>query len=311
MISILLATYNGEKYIREQIDSILAQTYKDFVLIINDDKSTDSTFSVISEYANEYPGKVIVTQSEINTGGAKYNFLKMMISYKDDYIMLCDQDDVWLPTKIEITMQKMQIIEEKYGKNTPVLIHTDLIVADENLNAIRQSYRKMSKNNYKNNSLNNLLAMNISTGCTSMYNRALADLIVNEPGYFVMHDWWLGLTATAYGKIAGINEQTVLYRQHSENSLGAKKALSLKYIKFVLTNNEVMYEKINNSYLQAAAFLSEHKDKLTEKQKELVLTHAKMQEFSKCKKLCVMIKNKTYLHGLSRKIAQTIVLIKS
>jgi glycosyltransferase involved in cell wall biosynthesis len=306
-----MPTFNGEKYISEQIDSILSQSYKKFKLIINDDRSTDNTFRIISEYAKRYPDIIKVTQNEKNTGNAKYNFLKMMVIYKDDYIMLCDQDDIWLPTKIEKTMQKMQEMQEFYETSTPILVHTDLIVVDENLKTIKQSYRKMSKNNYKNNSLNNLLAMNIPTGCTSMYNRALADLIINEPDYFVMHDWWLGLTAAAFGKIVSINEQTVLYRQHSDNSSGAKRALSPKYIYFVLTNNKVMAEKLNNSYRQASNFLTEYENKLSNEQKELILVHSKMQEYSTCKKIRVMIKNKTYLHGITRKIAQTIVLIKS
>ena len=115
MISILLATYNGERYIAGQIESVLAQTYQDFKLYICDDKSTDGTYSIITEYAARYPGKIIATQNEVNSGGAKFNFLNMMVEFNDDYIMLCDQDDVWLPNKVEVSLKKITEMESEFG----------------------------------------------------------------------------------------------------------------------------------------------------------------------------------------------------
>ena len=142
MISILLATYNGEKYIAGQIESLLSQTYKDFKLYICDDKSTDDTYSIITDHALKNPAKIIASQNEINAGGAKYNFIKMLMERKadlamplgqddaDDYIMLCDQDDVWLPDKIENSLKKIKensIIDAVSGNRS-------FISVDENNN---------------------------------------------------------------------------------------------------------------------------------------------------------------------------------
>jgi len=311
MISILLPTYNGEKHITGLIESLLTQTVGDFKLIISDDRSTDGTFQIVKEYCAKYPDIILAGQNAENTGGAQYNFMKMMVGYKDDYLMLCDQDDVWWPEKIEKTLAKMKELESAYGASTPLLVHTDLKVVDENLNIISPSYRKMSNTGYKFNALNNLLTMNIPTGCTIMYNRALSDLITAEPGYMVMHDWWLSLTAAAFAKIAAIDEPTVLYRQHSENSVGAKRARSPGYVRYVLTHIDVMAEKINNSYRQAASFLEMYGGKLTEEQKELVTAHASMPGLTKSGKLRTMFKYNTFLYGAARKIAQVIVLICS
>jgi len=311
MISILLTTYNGEEHVAGLIESLLAQTVRDYKLIIRDDKSTDGTFRIVSEYCAKHPDIIFAEQNAENSGGAQYNFMKMMVGCKDDYLMLCDQDDVWLPEKIEKTLAKMKELESAYGVSTPLLVHTDLKVVDENLKIISPSYIKMSNKSFKFNALNNMLTMNVTAGCTIMYNRALADLVAAEPGCMVMHDWWLSFTAAAFGKIASIEESTILYRQHSANSLGAKRARSPGYVRYVLTNIDVMAEKINNSYRQAASFLEMYGDKLTEEQKELVAAHASMPGLTKFGKLRVMLKYNTFLYGTARKIAQVIVLICS
>jgi len=311
MISILLPTYNGEKYIARQIGSLLSQSLKDFKLYICDDNSTDSTFNIVSDYAAKYPDKIIVSQNKVNTGGPQYNFLKMIIDIKDDYIMLCDQDDVWLPNKIEISMLKMKEMEKEHGDSMPLLVHTDLKVVDENLKIISSSYRSMANIDYKFIGLNNLVAMNVLTGCTIMYNRALAELIIDEPGFMVMHDWWVALVAAAFGKIGSIKEKTVLYRQHKDNDIGAKKALSLRYITYVLTHISIMAGKLNNSYKQSGSFLKVFYNKLDEKQRELLTAHATMQRQPKAGKLRTMLKYNTFLYGIARKTAQIIVILSS
>ena len=93
MISILMATYNGEKYICEQIDSLFAQTVQDFTLYVSDDKSADRTCEIIEHYTRRYPGRIVLCRRQSNSGGAQNNFLDLMTAHKDDYVMLCDQED--------------------------------------------------------------------------------------------------------------------------------------------------------------------------------------------------------------------------
>ena len=283
---------------------------QDFVLRIRDDRSSDSTFAIASEYARKYPGKVFAEQNLENSGGAKRNFMKMMIDYKDEYVMLCDQDDVWLPDKIEKSLEKMKEMERKYGKQTPILVHTDLKVVDENLDIISQSYKKMANSSYKKNALNNVVTMNIVTGSTALYNRALADEIMVEPDFYVIHDWWLALTAAALGKMGAIYEPTALYRQHGDNDIGAKKVLSPGYIVYVLTHLDKMSEKVNDSYKQAGSFLSYYKNRLTGDEKKLLEAYSKIPEMSRFGRLRTVMKHKTFMHSFSRKAARMILLLK-
>ncbi|MCL2221737.1 MAG: glycosyltransferase family 2 protein [Oscillospiraceae bacterium] len=311
MISILLPTYNGEKFIVELIDSILAQSVKEFRLYILDDRSSDNTFSIACEYARRYPGMIIAEQNEVNTGGAKQNFMRLMMRTRDDYIMLCDQDDIWLDDKIELSLERMIEMENTYDSSTPILVHTDLTVTDESLQIISDSYKSMANIDFGFNRLNNLVAMNIPTGCTIMYNRALSMLITVQPDFFVMHDWWVSLIAASFGEIGYVDAPTVLYRQHERNSIGAKRVLSLEYVRYVLSNINVMAEKLDNSYRQARSFLKIYSDDLNGVQMELFSAHGLMNRRSKFGKLCTMIRYNTFLYSVARKVGQVIVILLS
>ena len=309
MISILLATYNGERYIAEQIESLLVQSFQDFKLYICDDRSTDNTFSIISNYAAKNPGKIFVSQNEENAGGAKYNFLEMMATHKDDYVMLCDQDDVWMPDKIEKSLAKIKELEVEFGSSVPMLVHTDLSVVDNDLNVISPSYEKMSNKDFSITSLNFVVTMNNVAGCTAIYNRALADLIQATPDFIVMHDWWLSLLAAAFGKIGVVSEPAVLYRQHGDNDRGAKRVLSFKYIFFVLTHLKKMAAMIDDSYKQAGSFLKLYCDKLSKEKSELICAYASIPDLSRAAKLRTVMKYKTFMYGFSRKAAQIVILL--
>jgi len=309
MISILMAAYNGEKYITRQIESILSQTCRDFKLYIRDDRSTDNTLKIIQDYADKNPGIIFIKQNNENTGGTKKNFLDMMIDIKDDYIMLCDQDDIWLPDKIEKSLKLIREMEREHGSSTPVLVHTDLTVVNNNLDVISSSYKKMSGKNFNKTSLNHVVALNNIAGCTAMYNRALADFFQDVPDFFVMHDWWLSLTAAVYGKIASLKESTILYRQHEGNEKGAKKVLSPGYVFYVLTNLKTMAGLIDDSYAQAGSFVDLHREKLSEEQLKLLAAYASIPGLSRVKRLQTVFKYKTFMHGTARKVMQVIFLL--
>jgi len=304
-----MASYNGEKYISKQIDSLLAQTFRDFRLYIHDDSSTDDTLQIIKKYAEKYPDKIFVKQNDENTGGSKYNNLNMMIEYKDDYILLCDQDDIWLPDKIEKSFIKIKEMEKEYGSSTPVLVHTDLTVVNDDLDVISSSYEKMSHKDFEKTRLNYVAALNNAAGCTMIYNRALAELIFAVPASFVMHDWWLTLTAVVYGKMAALKEPTVFYRQHEGNVKGAKKVLSPGYIFYVLTHLKTMSDLINDSYTQADSFVRLHHDKMTKENLELLTAYASIPTLSRLKRIWTVFKYKTFMHGAARKVMQILFLL--
>jgi glycosyltransferase involved in cell wall biosynthesis len=253
LVGILMATYNGEKYLVEQLDSIINQTYKNWILVIHDDGSIDSTIDIIKEYVNKYSDKIILVEDNIKCGGAKENFFHLIniakSNFNFDYIMFSDQDDVWLPEKIEITLNKMIETENKYGKNKPILVHTDLKIVDENLNLISNSFWEYQKINPLNNSLNCLLLENTVTGCTMMINRILFDKIILDKNA-IIHDWWIALICKiTEGIIVPIEEQTILYRQHGRNDTGAKGAsISRLLSRFVKSPVTFLQERLILSY---------------------------------------------------------------
>jgi len=298
-----MATYNGEKYLHEQIDSLLAQTFQDFVIYISDDASTDNTWDILNSYAKQYPEKIILFQKEINSGSSKHNFFDMMINVKDDYVMLCDQDDVWLPGKVEDAYNAVKAAEAKYGQCTPLVIHTDLIVVNKNLEIISPSFRLAMNSNFCRIQLKDQIIQNTLTGCTAMYNRSLAELIQKKPEFMVMHDWWLMLIAAAFGKIEPLYQQTVLYRQHDKNVVGAKNVRTFSYKFNKLLNYKEIKAALAQTYMQAQNFLDVYGNKLSGEQIALLEAYCLVPNMSKFMRWYTVCRLGVLKNGVARKIA--------
>ena len=225
LVNILLTTYNGEHFLSEQIDSILKQTHSNIKILARDDGSTDNTVKILNEYQDKYPDKFQIIPTSSKNAGAAMNFFTL-ISYADaPYIMFCDQDDYWLPEKISKSLFELKEMESEFGKQMPLLVHTNLKVVDQNLRLIHPSFWEYSGIKPENTRLNRLLVQNVITGCTVIFNRCLANLCQTIPDNLLMHDWWLGLITSAIGEIRHIEEPTVFYRQHYKNAVGAKASI--------------------------------------------------------------------------------------
>lgn len=252
-IAILMATYNGGKYICQQIDSILSQTCKDWELYIHDDGSTDNTIAAVESYVEKYPDKIHLIDGK-STGGAKYNFFYMFGQVEASYYMTCDQDDVWLEKKIELTYDKMLAIEDK--ADVPCLVYTELRVVDSELNTIADTMSEYQSLDCHKRTINQFILQNSVTGCTMMVNRALRDkmLHITDIDNTIMHDWWAALVAAQFGKTAFIDEPTILYRQHGDNSLGALGVNKLSYIVRRVWQKKQIQESMRLGRLQAREF---------------------------------------------------------
>lgn len=217
-VDILLATYNGEKYLREQIESILNQSHKDFRLLISDDCSKDLTRTILEEYKNK-DSRIEIFFQENNLGVVK-NFEFLLGKVEANYYMFSDQDDIWKENKIEKSLSK---IEEGFD-----LVYSDLEVVDENLNVIYESYWKL-KGIYdkikKYNNFNSLYLNNFVTGCTMISRKELINKFLPLPNSskYVLHDYWISLILSQDGKISYIEEPLIKYRQHKNNKVGSKK----------------------------------------------------------------------------------------
>ena len=252
-----MATYNGEEFIYDQIESILNQTYKNWKLVIHDDGSTDNTLDIINRYATKYKERIVVINDGGRCGGAKENFSHLLKIAKNlfdyNYIMFSDQDDIWLESKIEITLKTMMCMESRF-ENKPIIVHTDLIVVDAYLNVISESFWKYQGINPNNNRLNCLLLENTVTGSTMMINKHLLKRIYDIPKEAVTHDWWIALVCSVSGGIIyPIKDKTVLYRQHSRNDIGAKKASLKNFILRFIKNPLIYIEKGRNIRSQMEA----------------------------------------------------------
>lgn len=308
LVDILMATYNGEKYLANQIDSILSQSHSHIHLKIRDDGSKDSTILILTDYAKKYPGLIEILPSHQNIG-VKGNFSCLMAASQADYVMFSDQDDVWLQTKVHDTLKRMKEVEK--NKKIPVLIHTDLIVTDENLTVLNRSFWNYAHlSPLRQCSLNRLFVQNTITGCTIMANRALINLAMPIPPEAIMHDWWLGLVAAAFGSVDPLNRATMNYRQHANNVLGAKKRVSF----FTFLNNArkrllrgrtcpKLTDHHIEKYQQANAFYQRYEMKLQKSQKNSLLAYLKLQNQSFFKNRYFILKYRLLKNGILRNLA--------
>ena len=197
-IGIILATYNGEKYLREQLDSILSNTFKDYEIHICDDGSTDGTIAIAKEYAEKYP-QITLWQNEQNQGYTR-NFLKAVQRETFPYFMFCDQDDIWKPDKIEVTYRAMKSAEEK--ENGPILVFTDAESYDDVSKTDIGSFHKMSHLDTKKVDTAHLFMENKCIGCTIMCNAKVRDYLTELPEEIRVHDWWLALICSFFQYVA-------------------------------------------------------------------------------------------------------------
>lgn len=213
-VQVLLSTYNGEKYVKEQLDSILHQDYPNITILIRDDGSTDGTAGLLAEYANQYSQLKFYQGENMGAIGSFFDLIKSA-DISADYYSFSDQDDVWLINKISRAVKALNSIEE----DKPLLYCGRTTLVDQDLKQINSTI----KSHRIIPSFGNALVENICTGCTSMMNRELLRLIQTHiPEYTVMHDWWFYMTASSFGEVYYDNNSYILYRQHQNNVIGAR-----------------------------------------------------------------------------------------
>ena len=220
-VAIILATYNSEKYIEQLLQSLLMQTYKEFVCYIHDDGSSDNTNKIIMRYKEKYPDKFQILLYA-RCGTAKKNFMSMLKYVEENYIMFCDHDDVWDETKIELTLNRMRELEQKNSEKG-ILVFSDMEVVDEELNIINKSFMEYTGLNPHNLKLEQLLIQNVVPGCVTMINRKLYEEVIQctQVDHIRMHDQWCALVASATGIISFVDLPLLKYRQHGDNVKGA------------------------------------------------------------------------------------------
>lgn len=262
---ILLAAYNGERFLREQLDSILAQRDSCWHLTASDDGSTDATADILLEYAARYPEQITVLRRETRSGSACRHFASLLGNCPAQYILFCDQDDVWLPDKLGSTLDALSTLEATHGKDCPALVFCDLAVVGAQLTPLAPSLARAQKLETARFDFRSLLFQNAVTGCAMGINRALADtaLRCKDWSRVIMHDGWLAAVCARFGHIAYIDKSLILYRQHGTNAVGAKDVRRMGYIAKRLVHLRALSQGIRRKKQQAAVFAGSFEDCLS------------------------------------------------
>jgi glycosyltransferase involved in cell wall biosynthesis len=251
-VDILMATYNGERFVGEQIESIQRQTYQNWRLLVSDDCSSDGTLNVVKAYAAK-DSRISVVSEGVRYGGAKENFFSLMRYSSAPYFMFCDQDDVWLPEKVALELDEVR----KFSTDKPLAVYTDMKVVDENLKEIVPSFLDQERKRDIEGNLCKMLSISSVAGCTLLGNAVLRDMVAEtDSSAALMHDWWLSLVAASCGTIQYIDETTNLYRQHADNEVGAEGYSFLVKVRGYRESRR----KYWLSCKQAAAILEEYGD---------------------------------------------------
>ena len=306
-ITILLSTYNGEKYLKEQLDSLFIQTYKNIEIIVRDDGSSDKTLEMLKFY------DIKLLFSDGNIGIKKSFETLLLYAYENsdaEYFMFCDQDDVWKNDKIEKTLEEMKRLEKFYGNNIPLLVHTDLEVVDENLKIISSSMWKYEYILPQYNTFNRLLIQNTITGCTMMINRELAKKSLDIPEEAIMHDWWIGLIASCFGKISYLEESTIKYRQHGKNTIGTegKKNKIIRKALGLLNKKNEYINHIDINISQAKGFLKLFNSKLDINKINLLESFSTIKKKTFFERKRIIIKHNLFKQGIFRNIGLIIII---
>ncbi|HFU4059712.1 TPA: glycosyltransferase family 2 protein [Streptococcus suis] len=249
-VNILMSTYNGQQFLAEQIRSIQDQTYTDWTLLVRDDGSSDKTREILQDFASQDSRIRLIDVEETENLGVIKSFHRLVHDEQADYYFFSDQDDVWLPDKLAVSLQEAQ----SYPTDQPLMVYMDLTVVDQDLQVMTESMIR-SQSHHANTQLVQELTENTVTGGVSMINHSLASLWTKTED-IIMHDWYLALLASAFGKLVFIDKAGELYRQHADNVLGAR-TLSKRLKKWIRPHVlfRVYWDLIKNSQKQASLLL--------------------------------------------------------
>ena len=304
-ISIALCTYNGERYLKEQLDSFLRQKLFPYEIVACDDASTDSTVEILEDFARTAPFPIRIYRSEHNLGLIQ-NFSKAASLCTGDYVAFSDQDDIWLPDRLDASFHRMKEAEREYGSDIPLLVYSDMSIIDSEGLCLRPSFMKHEKVWHSDHDpLRRLLAQNIISGNTSLCNKVLMQVSLPFPEVITNHDGWFALIAASIGKIFFIPEALVLYRQHESNAVGAgpTQKVNIRYIRYVL--NYIIEElfltsipmKVINKYLHQAKELQKRLNERSRKAPSILNIYIEALEQGGLMAARILIMNKIRPYG--------------
>ena len=308
-----MSTYNGERFLAEQLDSILAQTEPDWRLSVSDDGSCDGTIGILEAYAGK-DDRIRFRRNERNLGPAA-NFYLMALDVaaegdRNRWYCFADQDDVWLPEKLATLAEVMSAMDQR---GFPVALYSDVCLIDENGEEIAPSYYGAMHVQPHDADLAHMLMENKMIGQTMMVNHALLEVaLANEkktghiPKHMIMHDWWFALIAAAFGKAYDVGKVLGRYRQHGSNAIGGTDFMT--YVKSRAEKIPETRQKLLADIRQGQEFLELFGDELDPQKKEILEAFARLDRCGKMEKLAIIHRYGFYKSGMTRRIMTDILV---
>lgn len=288
-VDILLATYNGEKYIKDQLNSILYQTFQNWRLIIRDDGSSDRTVEILNHYKN-LDSRILIANDTKGNLGVFENFMELICLSSSPYIMLADQDDIWINNKVSVSLS---FIKKVADKNSPVLVFSNSILTNESLTkkfGLNYSMREKP-------SLSNFLFYNAGyQGANMIFNLALKKKLFPFFNNTIVHDYHISIVGLLLGKVYHIDEPLMLYRRH-ESATTIQNLTIFSRFRWFIKKKSFIYDQKMLDYLDI--FVQYYKDSINEENKSCLddyfkITKGKVSIFSK---INLVLRNKFTLRG--------------
>jgi glycosyltransferase involved in cell wall biosynthesis len=301
-VEIIMATYNGEKYLGEQLDSIRNQTFADWNLYVFDDGSTDSTVKILETYSRNDP-RIHYRANPRPFGNARDNFMAAISKSDADYLFLADQDDYWLPEKMANSLNAIQEIEKDHGgPGYPALVFSDVIVADEHLNQKSETFLQSKHVGKEDLNIETLLDIPVGLGCTMCMNKSLSTIATNgiDSARIIGHDWWFVLAATATGTLFLADKPLMLYRRHEGTVSMTAKSEKLSFKDSV--NNLVQDAGLRRAQARELEKLAPYM--VDERTVAIVDAYARMDERSRIARLAEATKFNLWQKSNRRKLSQ-------
>lgn len=305
-IQVLMACYNGEKYLPQQLASLQNQDDVCFFVVMQDDGSTDATPALLAQATTD--SRFHLADDNGRHHGAIGNFLSLMQQCTADYTALCDQDDVWAADRLSRCRAAMEQAEARFGASTPLLVHSDARLVDAAGATLHESFFAHQGWDKTAVTLPRLLVQNNVTGCTLLMNAALRCLVVQhgDPGKMHMHDWFIALTAAAFGHIAIVDAPLVNYRQHGVNVMGASQQTQMQRGAKALSQWEKGKARIALTYAHTRDFRDAYGEALPQEARRMIDAYLATEKMSKLRRVLTVQKLGCTMQSRVTRIGQMI-----
>lgn len=295
-VQVLLSTWNGEAWLSELLESLEQQTFTDWELLVRDDGSTDKTVKLLRDWQQAHPGKMPRLEVEGQHLGCTVSFSNLVMVSDAEYLMFCDQDDVWFPEKMALKVAAIKQLSATHGEQQPLLVHTDLVLVDEHKSPLADSFWAQRGFDVQQPKQDYLLT-NTVTGCASIFNRAAANKAFPLPEGVQHHDRWLGLVCAWFGVVQPLDRAALFYRQHGRNAVGA----GLANYRHVAASS--IAQRVADWSKQAELFLQRFGDELVTKDYCLIAALAELRHLKGWQRRRHIIQHRLFKRGVMANLA--------